>query len=384
MPRDPRVRDFPLAFPGDAAFDFLPIMRILVTGGAGFIGSNLVHYLLGDASRELGVEIERVVTLDKLTYAGNRSSLASLESDPRHVFVQGDICDGALVGSLLREHRIDSVMHLAAESHVDRSIDNPEEFIQTNFVGTYRLIEAYRRYAVETARMTDGKSAFLHVSTDEVFGSLGPDDPAFCEETPYAPNSPYSASKAGSDHLARAYHHTYGLPVITTNCSNNYGPYQFPEKLLPLMIRKTLKGEALPVYGDGSNVRDWLYVEDHCRGLAMALFRGVPGRTYVIGGKCEMKNIDVVHAIIETVRELAPGKVTKSADELITYVRDRPGHDRRYAIDPSRIGDELGWAPRENFNSGLRRTVQWYLDNEDWIRQIEDGSYRGERLGTLS
>jgi dTDP-glucose 4,6-dehydratase len=359
-------------------------MRILVTGGAGFIGSNLVHYLLGDASRELGVEIERVVTLDKLTYAGNRSSLASLESDPRHVFVQGDICDGALVGSLLREHRIDSVMHLAAESHVDRSIDNPEEFIQTNFVGTYRLIEAYRRYAVETARMTDGKSAFLHVSTDEVFGSLGPDDPAFCEETPYAPNSPYSASKAGSDHLARAYHHTYGLPVITTNCSNNYGPYQFPEKLLPLMIRKTLKGEALPVYGDGSNVRDWLYVEDHCRGLAMALFRGVPGRTYVIGGKREMKNIDVVHAIIETVRELAPGKVTKSADELITYVRDRPGHDRRYAIDPSRIGDELGWAPRENFNSGLRRTVQWYLDNEDWIRQIEDGSYRGERLGNLS
>jgi dTDP-glucose 4,6-dehydratase len=384
MPRDPRVRDFPLAFPGNAAFDSAPIMRILVTGGAGFIGSNLVHYLLGDASRELGVEIERVVTLDKLTYAGNRSSLASLESDPRHVFVQGDICDGALVGSLLREHRIDSVMHLAAESHVDRSIDNPEEFIQTNFVGTYRLIEAYRRYAVETARMTDGKSAFLHVSTDEVFGSLGPDDPAFCEETPYAPNSPYSASKAGSDHLARAYHHTYGLPVITTNCSNNYGPYQFPEKLLPLMIRKTLKGEALPVYGDGSNVRDWLYVEDHCRGLAMALFRGVPGRTYVIGGKCEMKNIDVVHTIIETVRELAPGKVTKSADELITYVRDRPGHDRRYAIDPSRIGDELGWAPRENFNSGLRRTVQWYLDNEDWIRQIEDGSYRGERLGTLS
>lgn len=358
-------------------------MRILVTGGAGFIGSNLVHYLLGEATRELGVEIGRVVTLDKLTYAGNRASLADLESDPRHLFVQGDICDSALVGSLLREQAIDAVMHLAAESHVDRSIDNPEEFIMTNVVGTYRLIEAFRRYLAETGRMTDGRSAFLHVSTDEVFGSLGPGDPAFCEDTPYAPNSPYSASKAGSDHLARAYHHTYGLPVITTNCSNNYGPYQFPEKLLPLMIRKTLKGEPLPVYGDGSNVRDWLYVEDHCRGLAMALFRGVPGRTYVIGGKCEMRNIDVVHAIIDTVRELAPGNVTKSSDELITFVKDRPGHDRRYAIDPSRIGSELGWVPRESFSSGLRRTVQWYLDNEDWIRNIEDGSYRGERLGTL-
>ncbi|MDP3851550.1 MAG: dTDP-glucose 4,6-dehydratase [Luteolibacter sp.] len=358
-------------------------MNILVTGGAGFIGSNLVHYLLGESSRELGVEIGRVVTLDKLTYAGNRSSLADVDADPRHFFVKGDIGDCKLVGGLLREHEIDSVMHLAAESHVDRSIDNPEEFIMTNFVGTYRLIEAFRRYAVETGRMDDGKLRFLHVSTDEVYGSLGPDDPAFRENTPYAPNSPYSASKAGSDHLVRAYHHTYGLPVVTTNCSNNYGPYQFPEKLLPLMIRKTLKGEALPVYGDGSNVRDWLYVEDHCRGLATALFRGVPGRTYVIGGKCEMKNIDVVHAIIETVRELAPDMVSRSADELITFVKDRPGHDRRYAIDPARIGSELGWQPRENFASGLRRTVQWYLDHEDWIRGIEDGSYRGERLGTL-
>lgn len=358
-------------------------MNILVTGGAGFIGSNLVHYLLGEASRELGVEIGRVVTLDKLTYAGNRASLSDVEDDPRHVFVQGDIGDSSRVASLLREHSIDTVMHLAAESHVDRSIDNPEEFIMTNFVGTYRLLEAFRRYAVETGRMNDPNLRFLHVSTDEVFGSLGPDDPAFCEDTPYAPNSPYSASKAGSDHLARAYHHTYGLPVITTNCSNNYGPYQFPEKLLPLMIRKTLKGEPLPVYGDGANVRDWLYVEDHCRGLAMALCRGTPGRTYVIGGKCEMKNLDVVHAIIETVRELAPDKVTRSADELITFVKDRPGHDRRYAIDPSRIGNELGWQPRENFASGLRRTVQWYLDHEDWIRCIENGSYRGERLGTL-
>ncbi len=369
-------------------------MRILVTGGAGFIGSNLVHYLLRDASKELGVEIHRVVNLDKLTYAGNRSSLVELESDPRHVFVQGDIGDAALVGSLLREHEIDAVMHLAAESHVDRSIDNPEEFIMTNFVGTYRLLEGFRRYLMETGRMTgathggslaDGfKSAFLHVSTDEVYGSLGANDPAFCETTPYAPNSPYSASKAGSDHLARAYHHTYGMPVVTTNCSNNYGPYQFPEKLLPLMIRKTLKGESLPVYGDGSNVRDWLYVEDHCRGLAMALLRGRFGETYVIGGKCEMKNLDVVHGIIETVRALAPGRVTKTAEELITFVKDRPGHDQRYAIDPTRISRELGWEPRESFTSGLRKTVQWYLDNDEWIRTIEDGSYRGERLGTLS
>jgi len=358
-------------------------MNLLVTGGAGFIGSNLVHYLLGAAAKDLNVDITRVVTLDKLTYAGNRSSLAAAETDPRHVFVQGDIGDGTLVASLLREHAIDAVMHLAAESHVDRSIDNPEEFIMTNFVGTYRLLESFRKYALETGRMNDPKLRFLHVSTDEVYGSLGPGDPAFCEDTPYAPNSPYSASKAGSDHLVRAYHHTYGLPVVTTNCSNNYGPYQFPEKLLPLMIRKTLQGEPLPVYGDGTNVRDWLYVEDHCRGLVLALFRGVPGNTYVIGGKCEMRNIDVVRAIIETARELAPGRVTKTADDLITFVRDRPGHDRRYAINPARIESELGWSPRESFTSGLRRTVQWYLDHEDWVRAIEDGSYRGERLGTL-
>lgn len=368
-------------------------MRILVTGAAGFIGSNLVHYLLRDAADELGIVIDRVVSLDLLTYAGNRSSLADLDSDPRHVFVQGDIGDMNLVGSLLREHQIDAVMHLAAESHVDRSIDSPEEFIMTNFVGTYRLLESFRRYLVQSERVNPGSygssfadghhSAFLHVSTDEVFGSLGPNDAAFCETTPYSPNSPYSASKAGSDHLARAYHHTYGMPIVTTNCSNNYGPYQFPEKLLPLMIQKTLRGESLPVYGDGTNVRDWLYVEDHCRGLAMALLHGKFGETYVIGGKCEMRNIDVVHCIIDTVRELAPDRVTKSADELITFVKDRPGHDQRYAIDPSRIERELGWSPRENFTSGLRKTVQWYLDHEVWIRTIEDGSYRGERLGTL-
>jgi dTDP-glucose 4,6-dehydratase len=367
-------------------------MKLLVTGGAGFIGSNLVHYLLGSAQAEYKVNIEKVVTLDKLTYAGNRSSLEDLDSDPRHVFVEGDIGDSTLVASLLRKHKIDAVMHLAAESHVDRSIDDPEEFIMTNFVGTFRLLESFRDYLNE-ARRTEGKqpkslftgarNAFLHVSTDEVFGSLGLDDPAFNEATPYSPNSPYSASKAGSDHLVRAYHHTYGMPVITTNCSNNYGPYQFPEKLLPLMIQKTLRGESLPIYGDGGNVRDWLYVEDHCRGLVAALLRGTFGETYVIGGKCEMKNIDVVKTLIETVRELAPKRATKTADELISFVKDRPGHDRRYAIDPTRIETELGWAPRENFASGLRRTVQWYLDHEEWIRTIQDGSYRGERLGTL-
>ena len=367
-------------------------MNLLVTGGAGFIGSNLVHYLLGNELAELGMVVDRVVTLDKLTYAGNRSSLAAVAADARHVFVHGDICDSALFAALLRDHRIDAVMHLAAESHVDRSIDNPEEFVMTNTVGTYRLLETFRRYLAATGRLADasqplaagGRSAFLHVSTDEVFGSLGPADPPFCEDTSYAPNSPYSASKAGSDHLARAYYHTYGLPVITTNCSNNYGPYQFPEKLLPLMIRKTLKGEPLPVYGDGTNVRDWLYVGDHCRGLASALWRGLPGRTYAIGGNCERQNIDVVRAIIATVRELAPEKVLKPAADLITYVKDRPGHDRRYAINSTRITRELGWQPRENFASGLRQTVQWYLDHEDWVRAIEDGTYAGQRLGSLA
>ena len=360
-------------------------MKILVTGGAGFMGSNFIKYVL-----EKYPDYE-IINLDKLTYAGNRSSLVAVEADARHVFVHGDICDSALFAALLREHRIDAVMHLAAESHVDRSIDNPDEFVMTNIVGTYRLLETFRRYLAETGRLADsaqplaagGRSAFLHVSTDEVFGSLGPADPPFHEDTRYAPNSPYSASKAGSDHLARAYHHTYGLPVITTNCSNNYGPYQFPEKLLPLMIRKTLKGEPLPVYGDGANVRDWLYVGDHCRGLASALWRGLPGRSYAIGGNCELQNIDVVRAIIDTVRELAPEQVLKSAADLITYVKDRPGHDRRYAINSARITRELGWQPRENFASGLRKTVQWYLDHEDWVRAIEDGTYSGQRLGSL-
>lgn len=363
-------------------------MRILVTGGAGFIGSNLVHWLLGDAPAALGLQVAEVVTLDKLTYAGNRSSLAAAEGDPRHRFVQGDINDQALVAELLRRHRIQAVMHLAAESHVDRSIDQPEEFIQTNVVGTYRLLETFRQHVagaggVDQPLAAGGRHAFLHVSTDEVFGSLGPGDAPFREETPYAPNSPYSASKAGSDHLARAYHHTYGLPVITTNCSNNYGPWQFPEKLLPLMIRKTLRGEPLPVYGDGGNVRDWLYVVDHCAALGLALWRGVPGRTYLVGGRCEMKNLEVVRMLIDTVRELAPQRNIKAPSELITFVTDRPGHDRRYAIDPARITRELGWQPREAFASGLRKTIQWYLDHEDWVRAIENGSYRGQRLGVL-
>lgn len=367
-------------------------MNILVTGGAGFIGSNLVHSLMGSVAEELDLSVGKVVTLDKLTYAGNPANLEPVEGDSRHVLAVGDICDGDFVAKLLAEHEIDVVMHLAAESHVDRSIDGPEEFIHTNVVGTFRLLDAFRKHVHDTGRnqvagygkspAEGGNCLFLHVSTDEVYGSLGAEDPAFCESTPYAPNSPYSASKAGSDHLARAYFHTYGLPVVTTNCSNNYGPYQFPEKLLPLMIRKTLRGEELPVYGDGSNVRDWLYVGDHARGLALAMHAGTPGETYTIGGRCEMKNLDVVHALIETVRELAPEAGVKSADELIRFVTDRPGHDQRYAIDPSKISCELGWEPKETFESGLRKTVQWYLDHGAWIDAIEDGSYRGERLGT--
>ncbi len=357
-------------------------MNLLVTGGAGFVGANLVRHLLGNGAAESGVQITKVVTLDKLTYAGSRSNLAGLDSDPRHIFVHGDICDSALVGRLLREHAIDSVMHLAAESHVDRSIDQPEDFIMTNVVGTYRLLESFRRYAMDVGRLDDDSLRFLNVSTDEVFGSLGEDDSAFCENTPYSPRSPYSASKASSDHLASAYHHTYGLAVITTNCSNNYGPYQFPEKLLPLMIRKTLQNEALPLYGDGGNIRDWLYVEDHCRALTTTLIHGTPGATYAIGGNCEMRNIDVVHAIIDTLCELAPERVSRSAEKLITFVEDRPGHDRRYAINSERIRRELGWQPRETFATGLRRTVQWYLEHEEWMRRIELETYRGERLGT--
>ncbi|MEM1295753.1 MAG: dTDP-glucose 4,6-dehydratase [Verrucomicrobiota bacterium] len=351
-------------------------MRILVTGGAGFIGSNLIHYLLKSAEGELGVTIEKVVNFDKLTYAGNLQNLVDVDSDPRYAFVQGDICERDDFTSALKEHDIDHVMHLAAESHFDRSIDAPEEFIMTNFVGTFQLLHTAREFAKDKPDFR-----FLHVSTDEVYGSLEMDDPAFEETTPYQPNSPYSASKAGSDHLARAYFHTFGFPVLTTNCSNNYGPYQFPEKLIPLMIGKVLKGEKLPVYGDGSNVRDWLYVEDHARGLALAMVKGETGETYNIGGKNELKNIEVVRELISVVHELKPELKTDSPDDMITYVTDRPGHDKRYAINCSKIEDELGWAPRESFETGLRKTIQWYLDNEAWIRAIEDGTYAGERLG---
>lgn len=354
-------------------------MRILVTGGAGFIGSNLIHYLLTRAETELGVEVNRVVNYDKLTYAGNPQNLGGVNTDPRYLFIKGDVCDRAAFLQALTKHQIDHVMHLAAESHVDRSIDSPETFVMTNMVGTFHALHAFRDHARASSSTT---MRFLHVSTDEVYGSLGPSDPAFSETTPYAPNSPYSASKAGSDHLARAYHHTYGLDVVTTNCSNNYGPYQFPEKLIPLMIRKVLHGEKLPVYGDGSNVRDWLYVEDHCRGLTLALTKGRSGETYNIGGKNELKNLDVVRQVISLIHEVNPDLRTHTPDDLIEFVKDRPGHDRRYAIDCRKIETELGWSPRENFETGLRKTVQWYLDNEDWIVAIENGSYAGERLGT--
>jgi len=352
-------------------------MRILITGGAGFIGSNLVHHLMGRQGGAPEVDVERLVNLDKLTYAGSPANLAGLENDPRHLFVEGDICDSDLISRLLAEHRIDAVMHLAAESHVDRSIDSPEPFLETNVLGTLRLLEAARRHHA-------GHSGFkfLHVSTDEVYGSLTPDDPAFSETTPYAPNSPYSASKAASDHFVRAAFHTYGLPVVTTNCSNNYGPRQFPEKLVPLMIQKALRGEKLPVYGDGSQIRDWLHVDDHARGLCAALARGKAGEVYNIGGLCEMKNLDTVRSIISAVNDARDGADDIDVDARIEFVTDRPGHDQRYAIDCSKIERELGWQPAETFESGMAQTVGWYLDNEAWIQQIEEERYQLERLGT--
>ncbi len=353
-------------------------MNILVTGGAGFIGSNLVHYLLSHAEQETGKAVTKVINLDKLTYAGNLDNLASLAGDARHVFVAGDIMDRDLLKKLLREHQVDAVMHLAAESHVDRSIDSPEEFIQTNFVGTFRLLAECLAWSKEHAGFR-----FLHVSTDEVYGTLSAEDPAFSETTPYAPNSAYSASKAGSDFLARAWHHTYGMDVVTTNCSNNYGPYQFPEKLIPLMIRKLMKGEALPVYGDGKQVRDWLYVEDHARALFLSLIKGRAGETYCIGGRSEKQNLEVVHTLIKEVTATLPEAERKTAGELIKYVADRPGHDRRYAIDCRKIEEELGWKQQETFESGMKRTVQWYLDNAAWVERIESKAYQGQRLGTV-
>jgi len=340
---------------------------ILVTGGAGFIGSNFVLDWLA-------VEGTPIVNLDKLTYAGNIRNLASLESDARHLFVRGDIGDGELVARLLNEHRPRAIVHFATESHVDRSIHGPAEFVETNVVGTLGLLEAARAYWARMPAAEREGFRFLHVSTDEVYGSLEATDPAFSETTPYAPNSPYAASKAASDHLVRAYHHTYGLPTVTTNCSNNYGPFQFPEKLIPLVIVNALAGKPLPIYGDGRNVRDWLYVNDHCEAIRIALARGTPGETYNIGGSAERANVDVVTSICaildELHREGAPHK------NLIEYVTDRPGHDRRYAIDATKITRELGWSPKERFETGLRSTVAWYLDHMDWVQSVTSGEYR--------
>ena len=345
----------------------------LVTGGAGFIGGNFV--LRAVAS---GV---KVVNLDALTYAGNLDTLASVQDNPLHVFLEGDIGDRALVARLLAEHRPDAVVNFAAESHVDRSIDGPAAFIQTNVVGTLGLLESVRDHWKELEGEARERFRFLHVSTDEVYGSLG-DTGKFTESTPYAPNSPYSASKAASDHLVRAFHHTYGLPVLTTNCSNNYGPYHFPEKLIPLIIARALAGEPLPVYGDGKNVRDWLFVGDHCQAIRTVLEKGRVGETYNVGGNAEMQNIEVVHAICALLDERAPRADGKPRSSQITFVADRPGHDRRYAIDASKLRDELGWEPEYTFEQGIAETVDWYLANQAWVKRVLDGSYRLERIGT--
>ncbi|MBB3344868.1 dTDP-glucose 4,6-dehydratase [Luteimonas sp. RC10] len=344
----------------------------LVTGGAGFIGGNFVL----EAVR-LGV---RVVNLDALTYAGNLQTLASLEGNPDHVFVRGDIGDRALVSRLLAEHRPDAVLNFAAESHVDRSIDGPAAFIDTNVVGTLGLLEAVRDYWKGLDGDAKAAFRFLHVSTDEVYGTLG-ETGKFTETTPYAPNSPYSASKAASDHLVRAFHHTYGLPTLTTNCSNNYGPYHFPEKLIPLVIAKALAGEPLPVYGDGQQVRDWLFVTDHCEAIRTVLEKGRVGETYNVGGDSERRNLEVVETICRLLDACRPREDGQPRSSQITFVADRPGHDRRYAIDASKLQNELGWTPRHTFESGIAETVDWYLDNQDWVRGILDGSYRLERMG---
>ena len=341
---------------------------ILVTGGAGFIGANFVLDWLAQSD-------EPVLNVDKLTYAGNLETLKSLDGDARHVFVQADICDRATIDALLARHRPRAMVHFAAESHVDRSIHGPGEFVRTNVEGTFTLLEAARGYWSQLDGEARAGFRFLHVSTDEVYGSLAPDAPAFTETHPYEPNSPYSASKAASDHLVRAWHHTYGLPVVTTNCSNNYGPYQFPEKLIPLMIVNALAGKALPIYGDGMNVRDWLYVKDHCSAIRAALAQGRLGETYNVGGWNEMPNLDIVHTICAILDELRP-RAEGSYTAQITYVKDRPGHDRRYALDARKIERELGWRPAETFETGIRKTVQWYLDHAEWVGNVQSGAYR--------
>ena len=342
---------------------------ILVTGGAGFIGANFVNDWLAQSD-------EPIINLDLLTYAGNRENLSGLANDPRHIFVHGDIGDTALLTKLLSEHQPRAILNFAAESHVDRSIHAPEDFVQTNVVGTFRLLEAARNYW--SALSVDKKSEFrfLHVSTDEVYGSLSKDEPAFTETHRYEPNSPYSASKAASDHLVRAYHHTYGMPVLTTNCSNNYGPFHFPEKLIPLMIVNALAGKALPVYGDGQQIRDWLYVKDHCSAIRRVLEAGRVGEVYNVGGWNEKPNLDIVHTVCALLDELRGRPDGKRYAEQITYVTDRPGHDRRYAIDASKIERELGWKPAETFDTGIRKTVAWYLANQEWVANVQSGSYR--------
>jgi dTDP-glucose 4,6-dehydratase len=342
---------------------------ILVTGGAGFIGSNFVLDWIALIK-------DSIVNLDKLTYAGNLQNLASIEGDSRHTFVRGDIGDAKLVARLLHEHRPRAIVNFAAESHVDRSIHGPAEFIQTNIVGTFTLLEAARAYWNGLDDVAKKAFRFLHVSTDEVYGSLSPTDPAFTETKQYEPNSPYSASKASSDHLVRAYHHTYGLPVLTTNCSNNYGPYHFPEKLIPLVIHNALASKPLPIYGDGQQVRDWLYVKDHTSAIRRVLEDGRVGETYNVGGWNEKPNLDVVHTLCAILDELSRRADGKSYKEQITYVTDRPGHDRRYAIDATKINRELGWKPAETFETGIRKTVQWYLDNQDWVQNVTSGAYK--------
>jgi dTDP-glucose 4,6-dehydratase len=348
------------------------MQTLFVTGGAGFIGANFVLQAVAQGFR--------VINLDKLTYAGNLQTLAILDGNPQHMFVQGDIGDRALISKLLATHQPDAIVNFAAESHVDRSIDGPAAFIETNVVGTLGLLETARDYWRGLDGEKGGAFRFLHVSTDEVYGSLG-DEGLFTESTPYAPNSPYSASKAASDHLVRAFHHTYGLPTLTTNCSNNYGPFQFPEKLIPLVIQKALSGEPLPIYGDGLNVRDWLFVEDHCSAIARVLAAGRVGETYNVGGNSERTNLDVVRTICAILDEVSPLGDGDPHESLITYVRDRPGHDRRYAIDASKLKAELDWSPAETFETGIRATVEWYLHNRGWVEGILDGSYRLERLG---
>jgi dTDP-glucose 4,6-dehydratase len=345
---------------------------VLIAGGAGFIGSNLVHHVLGHTSH-------RLVIVDKLTYAGSLLNLEGPLRDPRVTFVKADIADTDAMRRVFQEHQPDAVINLAAETHVDRSIDSPRAFVDTNIVGTFTLLEAARQTAGGRGAAVGERFRFLHVSTDEVYGSLGPDG-VFTERTPYAPNSPYAASKASADHLVRAWHHTYALPALITNCSNNYGPYQFPEKLIPLMILNAIDGRPLPIYGDGGNIRDWLHVEDHCEALLLVLERGVPGHQYNIGGGNERTNLDLVNQLCDAIEELRPGT---NAHRLKTFVPDRPGHDRRYAIDAGKIRRELGWRPARPFEEGLRATMQWYLDHRDWCDQVQAGRYDRERLGTL-